>query len=504
MKTAVAILASILVTASSAANAGEPLMFGPTLSDGAVLQRGKPIELSGRAIPKAIVEVEFGGSKQRTNADREGRWSTTFAAMDATSGLTVVATSEGQRLQLQNIAVGDVFLCSGQSNMAFSMAETALNAGERKLSIDRNISLLLVPKGQARVEQATFTSGVSWTNAHDGSEKFSAVCMIAGRAIAQAQKIPVGLIDASLGGTPIESWLPYDGIKRAGGLEQGIAILDAFRSDPTVAEERWGKQLDAMWKMPPPPGQDPDRPRLGYANLFNAMVAPLGRMPLAGVMWYQGENNTRRANTRAAYVSQLKALLASWRSRFGQQLPFVIVQLAPFGPLASSPDENNWAELREAQRLVATEDPWAELVTTVDVGERLDIHPPLKKPVGQRAAAALSHLLYGGPIEALGPLPLEARRNGGEIRVRVGNATEGLMAASWGRPGPFILCRTKPERDCRFADARLIDADVAVDLAPGFNPDIVRYCWGAAPICNVFDRKGRPLAPFELNIPAGQ
>lgn len=176
------------------------------------------------------------------------------------------------------------------------------------------------------------------------------------------------------------------------------------------------------------------------------------------------------------------------------------MQLAPFGKLSDEPGEHNWSEVREAQRQVAEADPLAEMVTSVDVGERLDIHPPLKKPVGLRAAAAMAFLRYGGPAEALGPRPLAASRAGSNVRIALTPASGPLMAASWGRPGPFILCDGTAQRTCTFADARLEAGGIAVSIPPGFDPAVVRYCWGAAPICNVFDTAQRPLPAFELPV----
>ena len=480
--------------------AAQTLALGPLWSDGAVLQRGAPVTVSGTAAPGAVVEVRLGEAARSVAADASGHWQAVFAPLDAAAGLELTARSDGQLRTVSGLAAGDVFLCSGQSNMQWAMRDTAMPDHERRMPVDRAISLLSVPIATARTEQGAFASPAQWTSAFDGSGDFSAVCLLAGRVIARSQGVPVGLIDASMGGTPIEAWLPYDGLERAGGMEQALAVLDAFRADPERAEAEHGARLDAMWTMPPPPGQDRDRPRMGYANLFNGMIAPLGQVPLAGVLWYQGENNTRRDGPRAAYKAQLQALLASWRARFGAGTPFVIVQLAPFGRLSGEPDENAWSEVREAQRQVAEEDPLAELVTTVDVGERLDIHPPLKKPVGQRAAAALAYLRYGGPVEALGPRPVRAYRDGREVRIAIAPGHEGLMAASWGRPGPFVLCDAGAPARCRFADARLVPDGIAVEVPEGAEPALVRYCWGAAPICNVFDRAQRPLPAFELPV----
>lgn len=491
---------ALLVASLHGAALAQPLAFAPAIAEGAVIQRDAPVTISGTAEPQARVRVALGASVREAQAGDDGHWQALFPPLPASTGLTVEASAGSATIVARDLAAGDVFLCSGQSNMQFSMAETALAPGDRKLPIDRSIRLLSVPLASARIEQRTFAGPATWSSAFDGSADFSAVCLIAGREIARRQQVTVGLIDASMGGTPIEAWLPYDGLEAAGGAEKGLAILDAFRSDQAAAEKMFGAQLDAMWTMPPPPGQAPGRPRMGYSNLFNAMIAPLGTMPLAGVFWYQGENNANRANPRDAYRRQLAALLDSWRARFGARLPFVIVQLAPFGPLSAEPGENNWAEVREAQRLVAETDPYAELVTTVDVGERLDIHPPLKKPVGQRAGAAMLYLRDSGSPEALGPRPLVATRTSDQVRISIAGGTAPLMAASWGRPGPFILCDAGDARQCAFADAELADGGIAVAIPPGLEPALVRYCWGGAPICNVFDAAQRPLPAFELAV----
>lgn len=501
---ALSILSTSLLVSLPASALAQPLAFGPLISDGAVFQRGAPVAITGTAAPGATVEVRLGDDTRSVTADATGNWQAQFPPLTARTGLQLSAASSQEMLTAKALSVGDVFLCSGQSNMQWAMKDTALPDNERRMPVDKTISLLSVPIATARTEQRAFANPARWSKASDGSADFSAVCLIAGRAIAQAQTVPVGLIDASMGGTPIESWLPYEGLRAAGGADEGLAILDAFRADPAAAEARYGAQLDGMWTMPPPAGQPAGRPRLGYANLFNAMIAPMGNTPLAGVIWYQGENNANRNGAREAYRRQLTALLASWRARFGADLPWVIVQLAPFGRLSDQPGEHNWAEVREAQRMVAEADPLAEMVTTVDVGERLDIHPPLKKPVGLRAAAAMMFLRFGGTAAVLGPRPLVASRQGDEVRIKMTPSTSPLMAASWGRPGPFMLCDAGAGRTCAFADAQLADGGIAIAIPAGIRPAVVRYCWGAAPICNVFDSEQRPLPAFELPVIAGQ
>lgn len=147
-----------------------------------------------------------------------------------------ILPGDAPALTANNLSVGDVFLCSGQSNMQWSMRETAMPDNERRVAIDKTISLISVPIATARSEQRAFAAPATWSNAFEGSADFSAVCLIAGRAIANAQKVPVGLIDASMGGTPIEAWLPYDGLKAASlpvSIRRWCAIAGARRRSAT-------------------------------------------------------------------------------------------------------------------------------------------------------------------------------------------------------------------------------------------------------------------------------
>lgn len=316
---AAALIGAALPSVAAAEEAA--LTLAPLLSDGAVLQRGAPVAISGTAPPGAPVELRLGAAIQTVTADAQGQWRAAFAPLEPGTGLALTVRSGGETLTASGLAVGDVFLCSGQSNMQWPMAQTAMPDSERRVAVDASISLLSVPIATARTPRRAFAQPARWSSAAAGSADFSAVCLIAGRAIANAQKVPVGLIDASMGGTPIEAWLPYDGLKAAGGAEDALAILDAFRADPQAAEAKYGAALDAAWINPPPPGQPAGHPRMGHANLFNALIAPLGDTPLAGVLWYQGENNANRPAARDAYRRQLTALLASWRARFGADLP---------------------------------------------------------------------------------------------------------------------------------------------------------------------------------------
>lgn len=484
--------------APESAHAGQ-LALGAPFSDQAVLQRGKPLPVWGDAAPGAQVTVTLGGDERQTRADDDGHWQVEFAPRAQGEGLELVARSSGEEATARSLAIGDVFLCSGQSNMQFALAEAALRPEQRRSQADRMIRLLAIAQDTARVPLRAFRQAAAWQTAEGGKQdRFSAVCLLFGRQVAVAQKVPVGLIGSYWGGTGVESWMSRDGLARAGGMDAQVAALDAFGADEKAAQARFG--ADPAILQQPPAGSGA---RNGYANIYNAMIAPIGAYPLSGVLWYQGENNANRGDDTPAYKSKLEGLLSGWRAQLGENLPFVIVQLAAFGPVPKPPMDMSWAAVREAQRQVARDDPRAALVVTIDVGERLDIHPPLKLPVAQRAYQAARKAIYGEEVAPSGPEAIGVYRDRGAAVVRIRNAAGKLNALSWGRPGPFMACRGSGTGElCRFVDAEISGDTIRIALSARFGAERIRYCWAAAPLCNVFDDAQLPLGPFEMPIEA--
>ncbi|MFC4296338.1 sialate O-acetylesterase [Novosphingobium tardum] len=428
-------------------------------------------------------------------ADATGGWQATFPAQPAATDLSITARSGEDSMIVRNVAIGDVFLCSGQSNMEFPMSEAALRPEDRQRPVDASLHLLTVAQDLARTPRKTFAKPPAWQDAKEARPDFSAVCLLAGRELALKSKVEIGLIDSSWGATAIESWLSPAGLRAAGAPRDELDIVDAFERDPAAAETRYGAMLDARWKKPAEKGG-----RIGYSNIYNAMISPLKNFGLAGAIWYQGEANAGRGDATAVYRAKLAALLQSWRYQFRPDLPFIIIQLANFGALTNKPGESPWAQIREAQRQAVSSDPRAALVVTVDVGERLYIHPPMKLPVAQRAARALANLAWG-EAAATGPRIESARSDSRWVKIAAEGGTGSLMAASWGRPGPFIVCGTKgAEETCTFADAEFTDGGIRVAVPDGTTPDRVRYCYANAPICNVFDEAGMPLGPFDVPV----
>ena len=219
----------------------------------------------------------------------------------------------------------------------------------------------------------------------------------------------------------------------------------------------------------------------GLTTLYNGMIAPLGRIPLTGIAWYQGESNVSDA---AGYAKLLPSLIADWRARFSTRR-FGIVQLANFGPLQGKPVDSAWAALREAQRNTAASDPDTGLAVAIDVGDPRDIHPTDKKSIGLRLAQVME-----GASNAQLPT---AVRGGSAVRLRFDRPLQVIGGAG---PLGFEACGTN---GCRFTTARLADpATLLVDAAPG---DIkLRYLWADSPIGNLYDRDGLPVTPFEIGL----
>jgi sialate O-acetylesterase len=235
----------------------------------------------------------------------------------------------------------------------------------------------------------------------------------------------------------------------------------------------------------------------GLTSIYNAMVAPLGAYGLRGVLWYQGESNTEDA---AQYQGLLSALMGDWRRQFGGNLPYLIVELPNFGATPAAPSASDWANLREAQRRAVLNDAHAALAVTIDVGDARQLHPPDKQSVGARLARAARHLIYGESIAPSGPVPRTAMRDGARVVVSFDGVDGALVAYSALRPTAFELCAAE-QSSCHFVDAALQTDRVTLDAAGIQNPTRVRFCWGDAPICNLYDRSGLPAGPFEIAIP---
>ena len=250
----------------------------------------------------------------------------------------------------------------------------------------------------------------------------------------------------------------------------------------------------AMGRAPRAPWE----PISGLTTMYNAMIAPIGPYGVRAVAWYQGETN---ADDPAGYERLLGGLMSSWRSQFGADLPFLIVQLPNFGPVPTKPTEANWSDIREAQRRAVAADGHAALVVTIDIGERADIHPINKRDVGRRLARAARHVVYGEDMAPSGPVPLSAHREPAGVVVTFGDVEGSLVSYSSSQAIGFEVCGAVPD-SCRFVAGGVDGTRVvlAVSASPAPTPTRVRFCWGPSPLCNLSDGSGLPVGPFEIPI----
>lgn len=263
-------------------------------------------------------------------------------------------------------------------------------------------------------------------------------------------------------------------------------------SRPLEAEWRYriGGQPRSGARLPNEPWAKPN----GLANLYNAMIAPIAPYQIKAVAWYQGESN---AYDPAEYGRLLPALMRDWRAAFREpELPFLIVQLAAFGSVATRPVESNWAALRDVQRRVVSADPHAALTVSIDFGDRSDIHPAQKTIIGQRLARNARAVVYGETITPGGPEPTRVVRSGNDLVVHFRNANGGLRTYSSNMAIGFEVCAVS----CTYVAATAKDDTVILEGANAPGARRVRYAWANSPVTNLYSADDLPATPFELEI----
>jgi sialate O-acetylesterase len=503
-------LAPLLLAARLAAADPAPApVLAPVFGDHAVLQREKPVPVWGTAAPGETVTVTFHGQSAAAAAGPDGRWSVTlgpFAASADPSDLTVAGRSS---LVLHDIVVGEVWLCSGQSNMEFTVDDhgstyrvdnaPAEIAGARfpmirQLKVERSVS--------TKPEASAKTSG--WQAASPETVgQFTAVGYFFARDIHHALGVPVGIIDSPWGGTPVESWM--SDAARA-GTSLGTALDERWKkaladwppervaqydidNKAWVAAEAEAKATGTKnllrWPQPPATTNSPALP----GGLYNAMIAPLVPAALRGVLWYQGEANTGHPSE---YAELFKAMITSWRAAFGQgDLPFYFVQLANFGD-PTELERRDWALLREAQAK-ALSLPATGMAVTVDIGDAENIHPRNKQEVGRRLALIARTRLYGIEPEVTGPVFKAAAREGRSMRVTFEHSGDEL-ASRGGAPRSLELAGS--DKVFHPAAGTLAVDSLVVSSADVPEPVAVRYAWTNAPDANLFGDTGLPVVPF--------
>ncbi|MHB1023230.1 MAG: sialate O-acetylesterase [Acidobacteriaceae bacterium] len=455
-----------------------------------VLQRNKPVHVWGMAAPDESVTVTFRGETKRTDADALGRWSVYLAPGDA-GGPFMLTVKASNTITLNDVLVGDVWIASGQSNMEFPMTQLADAKTEIAAAKDAQIRLLRVEHTYSDYPLSD-VKAAPWTDCNpDSVASFSAVAYFFARDLQKKEHVPIGLIESSWGGTVAEAWTSMDGLSRDASLMPVFAAW-ARMSDAEVTNQLQQREIDRDKAAGKPMPNVPWKPVLQSwepAQLYNGMIAPLTPLAIRGVIWYQGESNSKldRAPT---YSRLFPAMIQDWRRHWGQgNFPFLFVQISSF---TSTPEED-WATIREAQRKALSVSNTA-MAVTIDIGNPDNVHPKDKQDVGARLALAARATVYGEhDLEYSGPLFRQATQGQGFLRVWFSHAENGLVVKGGslkgfevaGADGKFVSANAKVEGSTVIVTSTL----VAV-------PKYVRYGWANSPECNLYNKENLPASPF--------
>ena len=535
-----------------------PLLF----SDHMVLQRDLPMRVWGWADPGESVTVSFGKDLARTIAGSEGRWNVTLRSIPANSHPQTLVITGKNTLEFHDVLVGDVWVCSGQSNMERLLREVDYTDADLRSADDGQLRLFRVLSTTAVTPQEDTKgwNGRQWMVSKPVDVKdFSAVGFFFGRELRKHLGIPIALVDSTQGGSRAQLWTSVDSLEKhidadpefGSWIGQRNELLKTYPQrmiDYPEAKKSYDEKLRqwnsandanpeytaemAAWqtalnkarkegaehpaKVIPPilAPIAPDPPDGGpystfmVGNLYNSMIAPLTSFSIKGVLWYQGEANDRNAKQ---YQVLFPILISDWRDKWGQgDFPFLFVQLPNLGAPATEPvrAEDRWAKLREAQsKALALRN--TGMVATIDIGDPWDVHGRDKSDIGIRLSLLARHTIYREKVVPSGPSYRSMKINGRKVEVRFANHGRGLMIGvpPWTPTGKIPPVSTElhgfaiagGDRKWFWANAAIHGNRVTVWSDKVTAPAAVRYGWADNPPCNLYNREGLPAPPFRTD-----
>ncbi|MGC6564543.1 MAG: sialate O-acetylesterase [Akkermansiaceae bacterium] len=472
-------------------SASGELKVSRIFSEGAVLQRGAEVPVWGTADAGEKVTVDFSGQRLTVDVDQDGKWQVTLKPLTAQpAGKTLTVRSGDESLEIRDLLVGEVWYASGQSNMQWTVGACAKKIAQidalMKEPASRSIRMVRLGNPDTPKPLADLPSPVEWKkDLPENRAKQSAVAWFFARALHDELKVPIGIIEGSWGGKPIEGFIPRDEFGKHPELKPILELSDANELEK-LKEIEGGVIIRNTAGRP--------------GRIFHSRVAPVAPFAIKGFIWYQGESNAGRGEDPRNYRLKMEALVEGWRDAWGSdELPFYYVQLPSFKDSATG-----WVRLREEQRL-ALKVPKTGMAVTIDLLDH-DIHPANKFDVGNRLARWALAGSYGKEMVYSGPLFQSATTEGGKVRVSFDHVGEGLMVARKeglqapvavrdGQVGSFELA--DQEGKWHPAEARIAGKEVVVSSKSVPNPMAVRYaCEGEAEKANLYNRAGLPASPF--------
>lgn len=493
-------------------------------SDNMVLQRDRPVPVWGTADAGEAVTVTFAGQSVTATADKDGNWEAKLAPVAASKDDRDLVITGKNKITFKNVLVGDVWLCSGQSNMEFSFSWGAIDGEAVQKDSVNHPAIRHVKIGhevdRAPRAQAPVTHD-GWHRASDELNDVTACGYFFVRRLNRELDVPMGILSDNWSGCRIEPFIAPEGFRAVPGLAHQLAVFEKF--DPAsgggrefyaqyfASLQKWidaSKAAIAAGKVPT--GTTPALPMFGNGapcGQYFAMIAPLARFPIRGVIWYQGESN---AGDAAHYAALMLALVKGWRAVWGYDFPFYFVQLASYErPTTNAAGGDGYAALRNAQLQALGLIPNSGMAVTFDLGNATNIHPKDKFDVGERLALWALAKDYGQEVVFSGPIFKAATPEGAKLRVSFDHVAPGLMVGS---KNPTDLKPTTEVKDGKLegfsvagtdknwfvADA-VIEGDTVVVSNPSVAaPVAVRYAYRGNPMghANLYNKAGLPASPF--------
>lgn len=476
-------------------------------SNGMILQRDQSVSVWGFGNPGEQLSLKIGSQKKSTVTDEKGDWFVKLDPLKVGIPLSMIIEGKNNKVEVSDILVGDVFLCSGQSNMAMSM-DACKRFGSLDAQVDADtttlpkVRIFQTPNATFASQPARDVSGQWQTLRPDKNMSYSAIAFYFGRSMYGHLKIPIGIIRASHAGGPIEAKMPLEALV---SLECGKRYCEDIlkRSSPEMMEklngeliQRWEKEVlnaKAVGQTPPPRPESRKPVNGAYpAADWNGVIVPVIRYTKKAILWYQGEHNAGNAYN---YRLLFPVMIRSWRNASGDpNIPFLFVQMPAFG---ASGGNESWPLLRESQLLTFKSTPNVGMVVTIDTGDKQNIHPPDKKIVAERLFMEVRRLIYGETVSGCGPIFDKAIIKDSKVVVQFSRVNGTLKFSSGSEGKGFAIAGD----DRMFVPARVVIRGLTVEISSRSvaRPVAVRYAWEGYPEVSLFDSINLPATPFRTD-----
>lgn len=454
----------------------EPIKLGLPFSDHMVLQQGCSIPIWGKAAPNELVAVKLDQNTRTVSADGKGNFKVEFEPLPAGGPHTIdvsvkESTKDTQKIVVKDVMVGEVWVCSGQSNMALLVQELPSEQQKRIVNnLSANLRIMQIPPTLTRGDAAQMKA--SWTKGSDiRTLNYAALPLCYGQKLQNHLNKPVGVITAAIPGSPLDVWIPSSHLRKVSPYSRVLQ----FRQANTPKEQITFLNGAAC--------------SLG----FTYMISPILQFPIKGVLWYQGEANLGRAKE---YSGLFTVLIDSWRERWKLEtdFPFVFIQLPGCKSLTETLGQGVWAQMREAQSK-ALEIRNVQQITSFDLGNAEQIHPPKKYELGVRAANQVAEAIYGKKLNSFGPQLRSADLEGNKVTLTFDHAETGLLLIGKdcfevsGINNQFQPTQTEISANKIKLWSDQID-----------KPVHLRYCYSDYPESYLTNKTGVPAAPFQINL----